>query len=110
MKSVFSEHIAISPGVCGGKPHIVGHRIRVQDIVQWHERFGYSPDEIISQYSQLTLADIYAALAYYHDHCDQIRQDIRNDEEFVAEMKKKSHSKLIQKLSGVNGTNNTLSS
>ncbi len=35
--SVIAEHIEITPGVCGGKPRITGHRIRVEDIVVWHE-------------------------------------------------------------------------
>ena len=31
MTTISSEHIQITPGVCGGKPNIAGHRIRVQD-------------------------------------------------------------------------------
>ena len=30
MTTISSEHIQITPGVCGGKPRIAGHRIRVQ--------------------------------------------------------------------------------
>jgi uncharacterized protein (DUF433 family) len=26
---IVSEHVAIKPGYCGGKPHIAGHRIKV---------------------------------------------------------------------------------
>ncbi|WP_335134149.1 DUF433 domain-containing protein [Nostoc sp.] len=37
--------------MCGGKPRIAGHRIRVQDIVIWHEGMGLSPDEIVDHYS-----------------------------------------------------------
>lgn len=40
MESIISKHIEITPGICGGKPRIVGHRIKVQDIVIWHERMG----------------------------------------------------------------------
>lgn len=32
MTTLTSEHLQITPGVCGGKPCIAGHRIRVQDI------------------------------------------------------------------------------
>ncbi len=53
MKSVVREHIKITPGVIGGKAHIVGHRIRVMDIVLWQTRLGWSPDEIVSQFPQL---------------------------------------------------------
>ncbi|MEK7732296.1 MAG: DUF433 domain-containing protein, partial [Planctomycetota bacterium] len=33
-------HIEATPGVCGGRPRIAGHRIRVQDIAVWHESWG----------------------------------------------------------------------
>ena len=98
MSSVISQHIEITPGVCGGKPRIVGHRIRVEDIVIWHERMGLSPDEIVSQYPTITLADVYAALAYYHDHFEEIRQQIRKDEEFARDLQEKTPSLVRQKL------------
>ena len=54
---VIAEHIEITPGICGGKPRITGHRIRVEDIVIWHERMGLSPEEIVDRHP--TLSDIY---------------------------------------------------
>jgi uncharacterized protein (DUF433 family) len=96
--SVISEHIEITPGVCGGKPRIAGHRIRVQDIVIWHEMMGLSPDEIVYHYPSITLADVYAALAYYHDHLEEIRQNIQESEEFAQELAQKTPSLLQQKL------------
>ncbi|MGV0023839.1 DUF433 domain-containing protein [Phormidesmis priestleyi] len=95
---VITEHIEITPGICGGKPRISGHRIKVEDIVIWHERMGMSPDEIVDRYPTLTLSDVYAALAYYHDHLEEIRQQIREDETFSSEMKAKTPSILEQKL------------
>src|SRR5436190_20220999 len=74
---VSREHIIRTPGTCGGKPRIAGTRIKVQHVAVWHERMGMSPDEIVSAYPHLTLADVYAALAYYHDHRAQIDADIR---------------------------------
>jgi uncharacterized protein (DUF433 family) len=50
---VIKEHIEITPGVCGGKPRIAGHRIRVQDIAIWHEQMGMSPDEILHHYPSI---------------------------------------------------------
>lgn len=78
IKPVLDRHIAVTPGVVGGKPHIVGHRITVQNIVIWHERMGLSADEIATEYN-LTLADICAALAYYYDHRAEIDAEIQND-------------------------------
>ncbi len=105
MVSIISEHIEITPGVCGGKPRIAGHRIKVEDIVIWHEKMGLSPDEIVSQYPTITLADVYAALAYYHDNFEEIRQQIQEDEEFAREMQQKTPSLVQQKLKqqNVNG-------
>jgi len=59
---------------------------------------GMSPDEIVDRYPTLTLSDVYAALAYYHDHLEEIRQQIREDETFASEMKAKTPSILQQKL------------
>lgn len=109
MSCVISQHIEITPGVCGGKPRITGHRIRVEDIVIWHERMGLSPDEIVSQYPTITLADVYAALAYYHDHFEEIRQQMRKDEAFACEMQAKTPSLVQQKLMQQDGSDHSLS-
>jgi uncharacterized protein (DUF433 family) len=76
------EHVEVTPGTCGGRPRITGTRIRVQDIVIWTEA-GMSPDEIAAGYPHLTLADIHAALAYYHDHRELIDEQIRQSNERI---------------------------
>lgn len=86
------EHIVITPGVKSGRPHIAGHRISVQNIVIWHEWQGLSVDEIADSY-KLSVADIYAALAYYHDHREEIDRDIKDDEEFIENLRKELGSK-----------------
>jgi uncharacterized protein (DUF433 family) len=100
---VIAEHIEITPGTCGGKPRIAGHRIKVQDIVIWHEKMGMSPDEIVSSYSIINLSDVYAALAYYHDHLEEIRQHIKEDEEYIKELRANTSSLVQQKLRDSNG-------
>jgi uncharacterized protein (DUF433 family) len=83
---VIGEYIAVQPGYCGGKPHIRGHRIKVQHVAVWHERMGMSPDEIVATYPMLSLPAVYAALAYYHSHRATIDSDIAADQEFVAKL------------------------
>lgn len=95
---IIKEHIEITPGVCGGKPRIAGHRIRVQDIVIWHEKMGMSPDEILYHYPSISLADVYAALAYYHDNREEVRQQIAADKEFARQLQEQNPSLLQQKL------------
>jgi uncharacterized protein (DUF433 family) len=77
MNSVPTEktHVEITPGVCGGRPRIVGTRVRVQDIVLRTEA-GESPDEIVAGLPHLTLADVHGALTYYHGNRDAIDAQI----------------------------------
>ncbi len=93
------EHIEITPGIMGGKPRIAGHRISVQNVVIWHNEMGYSVEKIAEDYN-LSLADVYAALAYYHDHKEEVDKSIVEGEKFVEEMKKQYPSKLKKKLDG----------
>lgn len=79
------EHIEIVQGAGGPKPRIAGSCIRVQDVVLWHEREGMSVEEIVEQYPTITRADIYAALAYYWDHKQELDARIADDEAFVEE-------------------------
>jgi uncharacterized protein (DUF433 family) len=105
---ISTEHIVATPGTCGGKPRIDGHRIRVQDVAIWHERLGYSIEEIIAHYPQLTLAEVHAALAYYYDHRDEIQHDIAEAEALVERMKREIPSKLREKLSQRDASTDTL--
>ncbi len=102
--------IVSTPGTCGGKPRIDGHRITVKHIVLDHQREGLSPDEIVSAYPRLTLSDVYAALAYYHDHRADIDADIRVDDEHWAELEKQNPGRLIDRLRQrkANGQDDTL--
>jgi uncharacterized protein (DUF433 family) len=83
MQDVMIQHVTKKPGICGGRACIAGHRIRVMDIVVWHERRGYSPDEIVDIFPGITLADVYAAMAYYFDHRDEIEADFRESDEWA---------------------------
>ena len=80
MESVISKHIEVVPGDRESSPCIAGRRIRVEDIVIWHEKLGFSPREIVAQYPDIGLADVYAALTYYHDHREAIDLQIREKE------------------------------
>lgn len=91
--------IVSTPGVCGGRPRIDGHRITVEDVAIWHERMGMSPDEIVSAHPSLSLSDVHAALAYYYENRTLIDSAIRAGEQFAAELRAKAPASLVrQKL------------
>jgi uncharacterized protein (DUF433 family) len=62
------------------KPFITGTRVSVQNVYVWHELQGMSPDEIVAAYPHLSLSQVHAALAYYYDHADEIRDQLTRDE------------------------------
>ncbi|SRR3989339_1717516 len=95
-------HIEITKGIAGGKPRIAGHRITVQNIVIWHELLGRSADEIATEYD-LTLADIYAALAYYHDHRAEIDKSIQESDALADALRQKTPSKIAKYLNEQKG-------
>lgn len=92
-------HIEVTPGVVGGKPRIAGRRIAVQHVAVWHERLGRSAEEIAAEYG-LSLADVYAALAYYHDHREEIDRSMREDEAFAEAFEQQNPSQVRRRLDG----------
>ena len=92
-----NQHIEITPGISSGKPRIAGRRITVENIVIWHECLGKSADEIASDYD-ITLADVYAALAYYFDHRNEIDRSLEESRAFVNTLRQEFSSKLPQKI------------
>lgn len=98
MLTVSTEHISKTPGVCGGKACIAGHRIRVMDVMIWHEMSGMTPAQIVEQYPTITVADVHAAIAYYLDNREEIEADIRRGYETEEKYRHLWPSKLQAKL------------
>jgi hypothetical protein len=68
--------------------------VRVTDVVAWHEHGGMTADDIVSHVPSLTLADVYAALAYYFDHLEEIQEEMRA-ERALAEEFRAGHTSLL---------------
>lgn len=92
-------HIEVTPGVVGGKPCVAGRRIAVHHIVRWHERQGRSAEEIAAEHD-LSLADVYAALAYYHDHRDAINRELYEDEAYAEAFERTLAARLSRRVDG----------
>jgi uncharacterized protein (DUF433 family) len=88
------QHVEATPGVCFGKPRIVGTRVSVQDIAIWHERMGLSADEIVSRHPELSLAAVYGALTYYFDNRDAIDAELRASRDFADSLRQSYPSKV----------------
>jgi len=69
---VVYPHIVKVEGVCGGEAVIEGTRIAVWHIAGYYYKLGMSAEEILSEWTYLTPAQVFSALAYYHDHKAEI--------------------------------------
>jgi uncharacterized protein (DUF433 family) len=100
VNNVMVQHVIKTPGICGGRACIAGHRIRVMDVVVWHEMRGYCVDEIVEMFPGITLANVHAALAYYFDNREEIQQEFRSDEDAAKELLSRHPSKVREKVGG----------
>jgi uncharacterized protein (DUF433 family) len=96
--AVGTERITKTLGICGGRACIAGHRVRVLDVVIWHEQNGWSPDEIVSHVPSITLADVHAALSYYYDHREEIQEEIRAERALAEEFRRDTPSAFKAKV------------
>lgn len=71
------ELIISSPEIRGGRPRVAGTGMTVMRIAGWY-RLGFIPEEIARK-TDLSLAQIYAALAYYHFNREAIDADLDDE-------------------------------
>jgi uncharacterized protein (DUF433 family) len=97
MDTVLECHIEITPGVRGGKPRLAGTRITVEDVVVMHLRLGQSLPEIAGRYD-LDPAAVYAAMAYYYDHRDEVDRSIEEDRVYAEAFQRDNPSPLQERM------------
>ena len=62
------------------KPVIAGKNFKLIHLIREHVAYGWSAEELALNHPQLTLGEIYSALAYYSDHRAEINLDIASTE------------------------------
>lgn len=71
--------ITSDPKIRGGRPIIAGTGTSVRRIAVLYKQ-GLNAEEIVSRMPHLTLAQVYAALTYYHANRDEIEADLAAEE------------------------------
>lgn len=93
--------ITSSPNIRGGRPRIAGTGVTVQRIVGWYG-LGRSPEEIVDTFGHITIAQVYAALAYYHANRQimdtQIAADQAEEERLMRERRETRHKEKTAAL------------
>ncbi|ETX03837.1 DUF433 domain-containing protein [Candidatus Entotheonella palauensis] len=79
--------ITCSDDVRGGRPRIAGTGVTVQRIVGWYKQ-GLSPEAISTEVPHLSLAQVYAALTYYHANQEQIEAGMAAEEAEAKQLEK----------------------
>jgi len=71
--------IAQTSGICGGRPRIAGTGVSVRRIVGWY-KLGLTPEEVATEIPHLDLAQVHAALTYYHANRDEMEAAMAAEE------------------------------
>lgn len=87
-------HITKYRGVCGGQAAIDDTRVRVKNVVLL-AKLGRTPDEILTLYPPLSLAQVYTALTYYYDHREEIEADLAADDQ-MGELSERSRAESLE--------------
>ncbi len=66
------------------EPHIRGRRISVRQVYALVEERCEGPEAVADRYD-LDVADVYHALAYYHDHPREMREVKKEREDAIAD-------------------------
>jgi uncharacterized protein (DUF433 family) len=89
MATILATNLVRTSDVCGGRLRIEGTRTTVNQLVALHKQ-GLSADDIVVQYPQRNLSEIFTVLAWYHDNKDEFDEELAReaatDEELRREM------------------------
>jgi len=80
--------IVRSSEIRNGQPRLAGTGVTVRRIVGWY-KLGLNPEEIAEEFGHLTLAQVHAALAYYHANRAEIEAIIAAEDKLAAELEQK---------------------
>lgn len=70
------------------EPHIRGRRISVRQVYALVEERGEDPETVADRYD-LDVADVYHALAYYHDHPAEMRTVEQERDDAMASLRER---------------------
>jgi uncharacterized protein (DUF433 family) len=78
MPTLLDTTLVRTPGICGGHLRIDGTRMTVNQIVTLYKQ-GLTAPQIVEQYPQRTLSEIYTVLAWYHAHQAEFDQELARE-------------------------------
>ena len=96
MATATSGHIEVDDNRVA---RIAGTRVKVVHLVMEKMANGWGPEELQQNFPHLSLAAVYAAFAYYHDHKSECDEQIAASVKFAEQMRTQSEpSPVAQRL------------
>lgn len=77
-------HVRCDSQVLAGSPHVVGSRVPVRRLWNWH-RGGASVETLLKRYPNLGPSKVLDALAFAYDNIDLIEADVEREQQLFAE-------------------------
>lgn len=82
-------------------PYIAGTTMKVIELVEAQQAYGWSPEEIHRQHRYLSMGQIHSALAYYWDHQPELDADLERRFQFAESLRQAAgETALAKKLKG----------
>ena len=75
MSTTLDVTLVRTTDICGGRLRIDGTRMTVNQIVTLHSQ-GLTAEQIVDQYPQRTLSEIFGVLAGYHEHKSEFDREL----------------------------------
>jgi uncharacterized protein (DUF433 family) len=94
MSTVTYPHIDLHPD---GAPFIGRTGFKVRVLADEHRATGGDAAELQKNHPELTLAEIYSALAYYYDHKQELDREIEELNQLMGEMRAEQGESLFAK-------------
>ncbi len=92
-KAARVPHIRLDPK---GRPWLDDTNVKVIEVVLDHLAYGWNAEMIQENHSHLSLAQVYAALAWYYDHQTEMDAEVQRQTDRIQNLKAVSKPSALQ--------------
>jgi uncharacterized protein (DUF433 family) len=79
-----------------GRPWVDDTNVKVIEVVLDHLAYGWNAETIQENHPYLTLAQVYAALAWYYDHQTEMDEEVERQDERIGALRAASARSSLQ--------------
>src|SRR5438552_18018516 len=80
-----------------GRPWMDDTNVKVIEVILDHLAYGWSAEAIQENHPHLSLAQVYAALAWYYDHQAEMDREIESQGERIGELREAAAPSPLQR-------------